>query len=50
MDTSNLIMEALMMTNRHDYGDDCLSDALESQAALLAGLPADPSEHQELFI
>lgn len=49
MDTPNLILQAVMMISQYDYDDDTLSTAIESEAALMAGLPADTSEHDTLF-
>lgn len=49
MDTQNLILKAIMMTSRYNFDDDCLSNLIESEAALIAGLSADDSERDILF-
>lgn len=48
MDSTNLILQAVIMTSHYDFADDCLSNAIESEAMLLASLNVDDSE--QLYI
>lgn len=44
----NLILEAVINTNHHDFSDPCLSNAIESEATLLANLCFDDAD--QLYI
>lgn len=48
MDVKNLILQAVMMASWYDFDDDCLANAIESEAILLVSFNADDSDR--LFI
>lgn len=45
---TNLILEAVINASHHNFSDPCLSNAIESEAVLLASLCHDDAD--QLFI